>query len=217
MWMQGGYMAFRFNNDDVRDYIASVTRNPRDDSSFLLVGFEGANLFQDGELVQLNDDAVDRWNGLVGYIGLDFGFFTATVKPGLFYTEHPTDPRGAAHLITIDQLKKPYHFQIGLHHGKYPCLVQAENFTVWRDLSRDGRIETGEPETLGQFGIHIHHAGQVDADVVGPWSAGCQVLQDLDDWVTFFRTVRTSDQTRWAYYLINAQQFAQWLTMKGRI
>jgi hypothetical protein len=125
--------------------------------------------------------------------------YRCSVDPGLFYTEHPMQKGGCAHLINGQ-----YRYKVGLHKG-HTALVQGEHVSVWRDENRnfvrDGRdfVETGE------FGIHIHAGGTTQR--VGRYSAGCSVIWGGwrgRTWTEFIHLMTSRHQDRFWYTLIDA-------------
>ena len=60
-----------------------------------------------------------------------------------------------------------YAYKRGKHKG-YDALVQAESFTVWRDIDKDGLRKEDSLVESGYFGINIHAAGT--GTKVGNWS-----------------------------------------------
>jgi hypothetical protein len=83
-------------------------------------------------------------------------------------------------------------YKIGKHHGKYDALVQAKPITVFRDRNRDNRLDVKDAVTdTGMFGINIHHATRKGkSENVEKWSAGCQVIQDSNDFDVFMSLAR---------------------------
>ena len=101
--------------------------------------------------------------------------FPATTDPGTYYRENPVNVNGTA-ILKPGQYRRA--FAMGTHRD-YPALVQVEPVTVYRDANRDGALDIeNAPEETGMFDIHIHRAGATPANLVGRWSAGCQVFQD---------------------------------------
>lgn len=88
----------------------------------------------------------------------------------------------------------PAAYAVGKHRG-YPALVNwgMTAPAYWRIVDN-----AGEPELVGEgneyIGLNIHRASR-DGDnpptLVGPFSAGCQVIQDYDDWTWFIEKVTT--------------------------
>jgi hypothetical protein len=64
-----------------------------------------------------------------------------------------------------------------MHRGKQLALCQtAGPIRVYRDADKDTTLDF-DKSTIesGYFGVNLHHAGFNDADIVGLYSAGCQV------------------------------------------
>ena len=116
-----------------------------------------------------------RWN---------FFAFPCTTDPGLYYRENPLLVKGTA-IVIPGQYRGLW--KRGKHKGRYKALVQAKPIKVWRDADRDNILETGAVEE-GLFGINLHRSGEGRASTrVDKWSAGCQVLQDPDQFAFLVR------------------------------
>ena len=105
-----------------------------------------------------------------------------TTDPGIDNLAKPVNPQGCA------ILKEGYHknlWQIGLHQGKYEALKQSSPTHVYRDGNKDSKHDlTGDD--FGMFGINFHRASQNrPVPVVGPYSAGCQVVRNMGDFQKF--------------------------------
>ena len=120
--------------------------------------------------------------GVCYYVGGKpvFHCWPATTDPGLYYLENPINLEGCA-ILAPGQYRSAY--KLGLHKNKYPALVQARPVGVYRDSSRDSRLDPIGRVTSGFFGINIHQPfGK--SDEIGLSSAGCQVFSrkaDLDE------------------------------------
>lgn len=94
----------------------------------------------------------------------------------------------------------------GKHHGKVAALLQlGAQVMVYRDIDKDNKSEQqGELQT-GYFGINFHpntyKKNGKGGEVVGWWSAGCQVVNDEKYWtlIDWFE----KNQHRVTYCLIN--------------
>lgn len=105
--------------------------------------------------------------------------FQATTLPGIPYLLKPVNPEGAA-LLVPGQYKDAY--QLGKHKG-YDALIQVGPVKVYRDNNLDLEYDFSNPHE-GFFGINIHRAS-LTAKVVGPDSAGCQVIKKRSDYEHF--------------------------------
>lgn len=205
-------MAFKVSNRILREYIESL-HIPVNTGNVRLIGIRGVVPYPgdaSGTSISLRDNDLDHWNDTVGIWGGEWALYTATVEPGIYYTEHPMDTDGAAHLLGLENGGKPWRFKWGMHRNKYEALVQAESFTVQRDKNRDGRPDPDEPKETGDFGIHIHWGGEGWS--VGKWSAGCQVLFGGDNpespWRDFKATLKATGQQEFVYSLIDGHKLA---------
>jgi hypothetical protein len=106
--------------------------------------------------------------------------YPCTTDPGTFWLQNPGHPQGTA---ILKQGYYPNSWQIGLHRGQYPALVQRRPVTVLRQYRREDLLDffNGTPDT-GVFGINIHRASRSGTTLkVDRYSAGCQVLANADD------------------------------------
>ena len=106
--------------------------------------------------------------------------FPITTEAGLDCLTTPVSSKGTAILVPAQYSGM---WELGLHKGVYPALVQVRPVNVYRDNNRDDKFDF-DPKTIesGCFGINMHHASQFDPSVrVGKWSAGCQVFSSIKD------------------------------------
>ena len=132
--------------------------------------------------------------------------FYATVDAGLFYYLHPMNVEGTASVTESQHLST---FGIGLHKNEYRCLIQIKEIEVKRVVYKQGLFITGRTET-GFYGIHIHRASSiVEMNTVGRYSAGCQVIQNFNDFDLFMsiidKSVEQGFKPVFTYTLINEQ------------
>ena len=117
--------------------------------------------------------------------------FDATTDPGLYWRMNPENVKGTA-IVVPDQYRGLW--QIGLHQGTYSALVQRREIAVYRDSNRDGHIDLdGVPVDVGYFGINGHRASpHGTSSHVDKWSAGCQVLADVNEFELLMALCRIS-------------------------
>ncbi len=107
-------------------------------------------------------------------------WYPATTDPGVPWLRSPMNHAGAA-VVAHGQILGA--FTMGLHLGVYRCLVQAKPIGVLRDDNRNDLIDPPAGSDVGWHGIQLHRASAVRlVDEVGKFSAGCQVVQDPDDY-----------------------------------
>lgn len=109
--------------------------------------------------------------------------FKATSDPGAHYLQNPMKRAGCAILVADKSYR--HLWTIGLHRGKYEALKQHGPAIIIRDNNKDSilDIKDGGAEIPGSYiGLNLHRASGVSVkEEVGPWSAGCQVIQDPAD------------------------------------
>ena len=135
-----------------------------------------ANRFDD-EIHVFYKNKFGNWN---------YHVFKATTDPGTYWLKNPMQPQGTA-ILAQGQYVNAY--QIGLHRGQYPALVQQRSVTIIRDYDRNAILDfyNGKKES-GEYGINIHRAMlHGDTLKVDNWSAGCQVFENGEAFQFFMR------------------------------
>ncbi len=99
-----------------------------------------------------------------------------------------------------------YYFGFGKHHGKNPCLVQACAVRGERAHKHEDFNWTDNTTwTLADGSLHIH-AGILNLEHVGNWSAGCQVIAhgwDGQQWRDFYHYCELAPNKPLPYVLVN--------------
>lgn len=137
------------------------------------------------------------------YRSTGYGWITrhypCTTRPGTPYLLKPVNPHGAAILVP-GQYKDAY--TLGMHRGKYKALIQVSDLKVFRDNNLDeDSDEVASTIEIGMFGINIHRAS-LNNLVVGPDSAGCQVIRSRSGYNDFIGLCEASRQEKFTYTLI---------------
>jgi hypothetical protein len=181
---------------------------PTEPSTFYtyVLGIEGMNL----NWIK-NADRLDEYNDLIMTIDAysDNSIklspsFIGTTEAGKYYTDHPLNSQGAAH-IKIDFLHKDI-WQLGRHKDQDNCLIQIGNeITITRDLNRDGSRIGDSEETSGYFGINLHTAdGKTES--INRWSAGCTVIPSRTDKDRLVNHVKQAANTKISYILLDGSK-----------
>lgn len=161
-------------------------------------------------LIGIRDDSnphADGFNDLLGFVTRDvIQLFKGTTDPGVYWTMNKINPpHGAAHLVTGFH---PSIYSVGMHF-KWPALVQSGSAKIWRDDNNDFKYTIGEPNQEGLFGMNFHHAN--NSPTIGQWSAGCQVVQKVDDMNAILKAVeatakyKKSPAARFSYLLVKKE------------
>lgn len=83
-------------------------------------------------------------------------------------------------------------YQLGAHRG-HPALVNWGKCApdYWRVVADDVGNITTDSEGSEYIGLNIHRGStsSTPPEEVGPWSRGCQVIQDIADWDYFYTQV----------------------------
>lgn len=137
-------------------------------------GWTCTNRFDDLIAVVYRDDA--------GVLRCDA--WTATTDPGRYWIENGRADGTA--ILKPGQYRGAW--ELGLHKGEKPALVQVKPVTVYRDANKDATLDKAKEDT-GLFGINIHRAGAAST-VVDKWSAGCQVFAFDADFEEFLALCR---------------------------
>jgi hypothetical protein len=116
----------------------------------------------------------------------EYHIFKATTDPGTYWLQNPMQEQGTA-ILAQGQYVNAY--QIGMHRGKYPALVQIGPVSILRDYNRNAKLDfLNGKHDKGFFGINIHRAmAQGKTKYVDKFSAGCQVFQNEGDFEHFMR------------------------------
>lgn len=131
-------------------------------------------------------------------VGNKLHVFKGTTLPGLPMLLKPINTKGTA--VMVPGFYKNC-YALGLHKNK-EALVQVSPIKVFRDANRNDIFDMDESKIEeGMFGINIHRAGKA-SKIIGNWSAGCQVLQNEEDFEKLIRLCKRSYKCRFSYSLI---------------
>jgi hypothetical protein len=130
--------------------------------------------------------------------------YSCTTDPGLYWMNSGS-VKGTAILCHDQQMRGVY--SLGLHKGKYEALVQRNGeVNVWRDRNHDNIHDYGGDVERGYFGINIHRASIRGSSVVGAYSAGCTVLNNVDQYDELIylckQQVKTNGWDKFTYTLL---------------
>lgn len=135
-----------------------------------------------------------NWSGMI---------MSCTTDPGLYWLNNPMNDKGTA-ILKPGQYKGAY--KLGTHKG-YTALQQKGDLTVYRDADRDSQLDINGNEDTGIFGVNIHRANEKNESVrIDKWSAGCQVVDDPDNFNMLMSIVEKSVENfsnSFTYTLIN--------------
>lgn len=129
--------------------------------------------------------------------------FPITTDPGKYYMVNELlNKKGCAILV---EGQYPV-YQIGLHQGKYPALVQRGIVKLYRDRDKDNVYDFENIESSLSSGINIHKAGK-DSLEINNWSAGCTVFKrekDFNEFMCICNQFKGILGNKYTYTLINS-------------
>jgi len=170
--------------------------------------------------IRSNDNTANVFNDLVGCAYRDENLvwqcetWQATTDPGIYWLENPSRTSGTAILIP-GQYRGVY--KLDLHSGKYLALCQrAGDVRVWRDGNRNATLDPDKSQVYTDArGINIHHASYTGTSTqVNKWSAGCQVIANINDFNRLISLANRQIQThptwtKFSYSLITEDDLIQ--------
>lgn len=142
--------------------------------------------------------------------------YQATTTPSLAYYSDPErmmNPDGTA--IMDPGVSK---YKIGIHKKGSPtqheALLQAGDMDIQRYKPTIKEFETytpGEPDSGNGYGINIHRSSTERGVCVGPYSAGCQVFADGQDFLQFMATLKSASANggEYLYALVQNDDLAE--------
>ena len=120
-------------------------------------------------------------------LGDTFIPYQITTVPSLaYYGKKPMNPKGVGIKMPGDTLYILQESTLG--HGKYKMMVEGEKIKVGRYPVGVTKYETYKPAEVytENCGMQIHRSSTKGEGIcVGPWSAGCQVFSDYDEFKDF--------------------------------
>ena len=132
--------------------------------------------------------------------------YQITTVPSLaYYGKKPINPKGTGIKLAGDTL---YHLgEATLGGSKYEMMLEGEKINVGRYQVGIDRFDSYLPSTQDKehCGMHIHRSSTKGKGIcVGPWSAGCQVFADYEEWKKFIAEVKkaTINNNKFFYGLV---------------
>jgi len=192
--------------DDVKTLLVSKSYKTFTDGKPNIVGIRNAS-----------PDADDSFNDLCWVWWTDGGqevshSYTITTHPGFTYLQNPIAGTTGTAILVPGQYFDTW--ELGMHKGKQFALCQNDGpVKVYRDNNKD-TILTCDPKTIesGYFGIDLHHGSINDTNVIGPWSAGCQVWRFSGPHEDLMQDLKALSAkygySSFSYTLVNQEDFA---------
>jgi hypothetical protein len=133
---------------------------------------------------------------------------TCTTEPGTTYQKKLLNPKGCWVMMPAQMVDA---YSIGFHQGKadHVCLKSSGKIYGLREDDKDG-IVLNDKDAVASWqegsgiGANIHGANKAGVTkVVGPWSAGCQVLNVWKDKEKLIELCKNSGQKKFTYTLLD--------------
>lgn len=132
--------------------------------------------------------------------------YQITTSPSLaYYGNKPLNPKGTGIKLPGDTLYYLQDRDIG--HGKYKMMVEGESIKVGRYPVGVTKFDTYAPSDkyTENCGMQIHRSSTKGVGIcVGPWSGGCQVFADVNEFNDFINKAQsqTNNSGKFFYGLI---------------
>lgn len=166
--------------------------------------------------IRSNDLKINEFNDYMGvayrddFNNTNIQIFKATTKPGLYWLKNKLGNINGTAILIPGQYKSCW--KLGYHKG-YQALVQngIGIFKVWRDNDADGELDINGQIYKDVSGLNGHTTSfKNDIDMVGAYSAGCQVIQDDLDFNIFLSVIKKSTNNygnTFSYTLLEQNNF----------
>jgi hypothetical protein len=134
--------------------------------------------------------------------------FAITTDPRSYWLKNPLHVDGTAILVPGQYIGS---HTLGLHKGTYEALTQKAPMKIWRDNTRDSKLNETGAIYEGLFSINIHRSNAAsESQIVEKWSAGCQVFQNPEDYHFFMDCCKKSSElygNSFTYTLLKESDF----------
>ena len=132
---------------------------------------------------------------------------SGTTNPGANCLKNydSTPGRKGAAIVKADECYYDV-WRYGLHKGKVIAYQQNAHFKIVRDSDKDLKSEDTGTVSLEMCGINFHPAdynlnGHAFKTLIGGWSEGCQVCNNIDEYVQIMRQL--NKQPLLTYVILN--------------
>jgi len=147
----------------------------------------------------------DKFDDLGGVAWIDengqetlFNFWMTT-DPGKHWLQNPMKAEGTIIIVPGQYIEV---YEKGLHNGKYDCFKQCKPMYYVRDYNKDTTLDFSLYRDKEQLkirgfwaiqGTNLHRASEWKiVELIGPYSAGCQVVQKPE---TFKKLIGLRDKS----------------------
>ena len=132
--------------------------------------------------------------------GNDIKWFPCTTNAGTHWLLNLMNRKGTAHLKPGQYIDT---WAFGKHLGQYKAFVQVKPVEVYRDANKNTIAEESKVIDKGLFGINIHRASaNFVSKFIDKWSAGCQVIQNPNDFKLILSMAERSRLEKFTYTLL---------------
>lgn len=169
-----------------------------------LFGVRGAVPVSAGSLTLTQQaQSADAYDDAIGFMAGQNGHaYLGSVDPGKYYTTHPMDASlGCAHVM-----EGHYTFVKGPHKHEAHAW-KGQNVKCWRDKNRNGTQDPAEKTIfVVTTSIDLHYGG--NSNVVGEYSAGCQVVKQ-PNWPAYRDNTYSLFGNQATYWLLHINSLLQ--------
>lgn len=171
----------------------------------------GFNMIGIRDEAGLSDDVINDKLGFFNYDGFFLG--PGTTDPGVYWTvSKERNPAGTFHLL------EGFHEQVwtfGKHKG-YDAFINDYRYCKptkgWRDANYNFVRDSKDIVVCDYFRVDFHRMHEsLIAKLVGKYSGGCQVMQNIKDFLYVLQKAQESGETVFNYHLFRIDEVKDYM------
>lgn len=160
-----------------------------------------------------DEPQLDEFNDYIGFLYKgSLWLMKGTTDPGVYWTMNPITAAGATGAAHLCYGFHSRIWMLGVHMPgtgfAHSAFLQIGNSVrIWRDLNKDFNQDDNDIVQVGYFGINCHRAAKgTVVEKISNYSAGCQVVQNSDEFEFMYAKAQESEQKAFSYLMLDKSQ-----------